>query len=72
MRVVFLFAVLLMTSCAVGGGMPQGAVAGCGNFEYTGTWTKSHTDMRVLWLSEKGAITVDEAIKLAEAVGCNE
>lgn len=61
---------LLFTGCAVGGA-PQGAVAGCGDFEYIGTWTKSRTDMRVLWLSETGNITVEQAITLAEAMGCN-
>jgi hypothetical protein len=43
---------LLITSCTSTGGVPDGAVAWCGNFEYTGTWTKSQTGGRALGVSD--------------------
>lgn len=65
---------LLLTACGATSGMPKGAVAGCGDFEYTGTFTKSETSMRALWLSDGDALarlTVEDVVTLAEVMGCN-
>lgn len=66
--------VLLFTACGTTSGMPRGAVAGCGDFGYTGTFTKSQTSMRALWLSDSDALarlSVEDVVALAEAMGCN-
>ena len=64
---------LLITSCTSTNGVPDGAVAWCGNFQYTGTWTKSQTGGRALGVSDAQVVsrmTVDDVIKLAESMGC--
>jgi hypothetical protein len=65
-------AVLLLTSCA-SQGVPAGAVAWCGSFDYTGTFTKSETAGRALGLSDSdlaARLTVADVIALAESMGC--
>ena len=67
-------AALLLTSCA-SQGVPQGAVAWCGSFDYVGTVTKTETNGRALGLSDAASVarlSVDDVIKLAEAMGCNQ
>ena len=67
-------ATLLLTSCA-SQGIPQGAVAWCGSFDYVGTVTKTETNGRALGLSDAASVarlSVDDVIKLAEAMGCSE
>ena len=64
---------LLVTACGSTNGIPDGAVAWCGNFEYTGTLTKSQTGGRALGVSDAQVaerMTVDDVIKLAESMGC--
>ena len=66
---------LLITAC--GGlrpGVPGGAVAWCGQFDYTGTFTKSQTNGRALGLSDSGlaaSMSVEDVIALAESMGCS-
>ena len=76
MRVVLLIAIVaLLTACGSTNGIPSGAVAYCGNFEYTGTFTKSETSGRALGVSDATSIermSVDDVIKLAESMGCNQ
>lgn len=66
--------VFFLTGCAgAGSQLPRGAVAGCVDVEYTGTFTKSETSGRVLFLSESQAArltTPQDAIDLANAFGC--
>jgi hypothetical protein len=72
---ITLLALLLLTACGATSGMPQGAVAGCGDFGYTGTFTKSQTSMRALWLSDADTLarlSVEDVIALAEALGCRQ
>jgi len=72
MRLLIAVALLAMTSCA-SQGVPSGAVAWCGSFDYTGTFTKSETQGRALGLSDSelaSRLGVDDVIKLAEAMGC--
>jgi hypothetical protein len=75
MRKISVFVIaMLMTGCA-SQGIPQGAVAWCGSFGYVGTVTKTETQGRALGLSDSdlaGRLTVDDVIKLAEAIGCSE
>ena len=64
---------LLITSCTSSNGVPNGAVAWCGQFDYTGTFTKSQTAGRALGVSDAQVaerMTVDDVIKLAESMGC--
>ena len=64
---------LLVTACGSTNGIPDGAVAWCGQFEYTGTFTKSQTAGRALGVSDAQVVsrmTVDDVIKLAESMGC--
>ena len=71
-KISLLLLALTMTGCA-SQGVPRGAVAGCGDFGYIGTFTKSQTSMRALWLSDATLaerMTVDDVIKLAEAMEC--
>lgn len=73
MKMLMLIPFLLIVSCTASQGVPRGAVAGCGDFGYIGTFTKSQTSMRALWLSDAAVaerMTVDDVIKLAEAMGC--
>lgn len=65
---------LVLSSCA-SQGVPSGAVAWCGQFDYTGTFTKSETGGRALGLSDSTIVermTIDDVIKLAESMGCNQ
>lgn len=67
-------AALVLTSCA-SQGVPAGSVAWCGAFDYTGTFTKSETQGRALGLSDSelaSRLTIDDVIKLAESMGCNQ
>lgn len=77
--IIVLVAALLLPSCGVLGGgangVPAGSVAWCGDFEYTGTWLKTETNGRALGISDAAVVdrmTVDDVIKLAEAMNCNE
>jgi hypothetical protein len=72
MRKISVLFLLLLAGCQTGG-IPGGAVAGCGSFEYTGTFTKSSTSGRALWLSDSDiakSLTVDQVIALAESMDC--
>lgn len=74
LRISLIVSILLMTSCA-SQGIPQGAVAWCGSFDYVGTVTKTETNGRALGLSDSelaSRLTVDDVIKLAESMGCSE
>ena len=64
---------LLLAGCS-SAGVPSGSVAWCGQFEYTGTWLKTETDGRALGVSDAQIaqrMTVEDVIRLAEAMGCN-
>jgi hypothetical protein len=72
--IMVLLSVLALTSCA-SSGVPSGAVAWCGSFDYTGTFTKSETNGRALGLSDgdlAARLTVADVIALAESMGCSE
>lgn len=72
MRLLIAVVLLAMTSCA-SQGVPSGAVAWCGSFDYTGTFTKSETAGRALGLSDSdlaARLTVQDVIALAESMGC--
>lgn len=74
MRTLILACLVLLTGCA-SQGVPRGAVAWCSSFDYTGTVTKSQTAGRALGLSDSdlaARLTVDDVIKLAESMGCNQ
>lgn len=65
---------LLLTGCA-SQGVPAGAAAWCGEFEYTGTWLKTETNGRAIGLSDgelAQRLTVEQVIALAESMGCGE
>lgn len=69
----YLVLALLLTGCA-SNGVPKGASAWCGSFEYTGTWLKAETDGRAIGLSDAALaerMTVEQVIALAEAMGCS-
>jgi hypothetical protein len=80
MQKVNYWIVLIMLSlsaigCSTSPGAPKGAVAWCGGFDYTGTFTKSETSGKALGLSDSALVTkmtVDQVIQLAEAMGCND
>lgn len=71
--------IVLMTGCvgAQQGEIPQGpgnATAWCGNFEYTGTFTKSEASGSALGVSDAQLIqgaTIQDIIALAQELGCN-
>jgi len=74
MRLLIIVVLLAMTSCA-SQGVPSGAVAWCGSFDYTGTFTKSETAGRALGLSDSdlaARLTVEDVIALAESMGCSD
>lgn len=74
MRPILLCLALVLTGCA-SNGVPTGAVAWCGSFEYTGTWLKTETNGKALGLSDSELaqrLTVDQVIALAEAMGCGQ
>lgn len=77
MKYFLLAGALFLAGCGATEGftMPQNAVAGCANVEYTGTVTKSHVEGRFLFLSKEQAAriqTVQDAVDLADSVGCNQ
>lgn len=72
--IMVLLSVIVLTSCA-SQGVPNGAVAWCGSFDYTGTFTKSETNGRALGLSDgdlAARLTVADVIALADSMGCNQ
>lgn len=75
MRVFILIAaVMLLGACGSTSGVPDGAVAWCGSFDYTGTFTKSQTGGRALGVSDSAVVermTVEDVITLADAMGCS-
>jgi hypothetical protein len=74
MRILIAAVLLAMTGCA-SQGVPAGAVAWCGSFDYTGTFTKSETAGRALGLSDSdlaARLTVADVIALAESMGCGQ
>lgn len=78
MKILTLVVVALtLCSCsALGGnnGVPASSVAWCGQFKYTGTWLKTETNGRALGVSDAQVaerMTVDDVIKLAQAMGCS-
>jgi hypothetical protein len=73
--VIALLLSLVAVSCTSTNGVPDGAVLWCGKFEYKGTWLKTETDGRAMGASDKVTaerLTVDQAVALAEALGCSE
>ena len=68
---------LVAVSCTGTQNIPTGpgnATAWCGQFDYTGTFTKSEAAGRALGVSDAQLIqgaTIDQVIALAEAMGCN-
>ncbi len=74
MKRLFVLTLLSLSSCATNG-VPAGSVAWCGQFEYTGTWLKTETNGRALGVSDADVadrMTVDDVIKLAQAMGCSQ
>jgi hypothetical protein len=66
---------LSAVGCASSPGAPKGAVAWCGEFDYTGTFTKSETSGKALGLSDSvlaSKMSVAEVIELAKAMGCTK
>jgi hypothetical protein len=73
--VVLIMLSLSAIGCTASPGAPKGAVAWCGGFDYTGTFTKSETSGKALGLSDSALVTkmsVEQVIQLAEAMGCND
>lgn len=73
-KISFILVLISLVGCT-SQGIPSGAVAWCGSFDYTGTFTKSETGGRALGLSDASIVsklTVDQVIQLAEAMGCND
>ena len=73
-KILIAVVLLTMTSCA-SQGVPAGAVAWCGSFDYTGTFTKSETAGRALGLSDSdlaARLTVADVIALADSLGCGQ
>jgi hypothetical protein len=73
--IVLILLSLSAIGCSTSPGAPKGAVAWCGGFDYTGTFTKSETSGKALGLSDSALVTkmtVDQVIQLAEAMGCND
>jgi hypothetical protein len=71
--IVLIMLCLSATGCS--SGVPRGAVAGCGQFDYTGTFTKSTTSGKALWLSDgtlASKMSVTDVIELAKAMGCTD
>jgi hypothetical protein len=72
MRKISLLFLLLLAGCQTGG-IPSGAVAWCGSFDYTGTVTKTATSGKALGLSDSELaknLSVEDVIALAVAMGC--
>ena len=75
MKLLMIVAVMLTFTACASGGVPTGAVAWCGSFDYTGTFTKSESTGRALGLSDSElakAMSVEDVIALAESMGCNK
>jgi hypothetical protein len=80
MKAIKYWIVLIMLSlsaigCSTSPGAPKGAVAWCGGFDYTGTFTKSKTSGKALGLSDSvlaSKMSVAEVIELAKAMGCTK
>jgi len=73
MKTIMLALFVIMLSSCASQGIPDGSVAWCGSFEYTGTFTKSETQGRALGLSDSAVLerlTVEQVIALAESMGC--
>lgn len=73
MRIPLIVLALILSACSTTSGIPKGAVAWCGNFEYTGTVTKSHAEGDALGVSNAAMaerMSIDDMIKLAESMGC--
>ena len=73
MRYILIAAMLALAACTNTNGIPDGAVAWCGSFEYTGTWLKTDNEGRAIGVSDTAVVdrmTVDDVIALAEAMGC--
>jgi len=71
--IMLIFLAVVISSCATQG-VPAGAVAWCGSFDYTGTLTKSETQGRALGLSDSELakrLTVEDVIALADSMGCS-
>ena len=74
---MILILALLCVSCTGTQDIPTGpgnATAWCGQFDYTGTFTKSEAAGRALGVSDAELIqgaSIDQVIALAEAMGCN-
>lgn len=74
MKLFTVLVLLLFTGCGATG-LPDGAIAGCVDVRYTGTFTKSETEGRLLFLSKDQAariVSVEDAVNLAEAFGCGD
>ena len=77
-RIILLAGAVLVAGCASGVGTqmpepPSGAVVWCGAFAYTGTWIKAESSGRAMGVSNPDLverITDEQAIALAEALGC--
>ena len=74
MRYVIIGLLLVMTGCA-SNGVPAGATAWCGSFEYNGTWLKTESSGRAIGLSDAALaerMTVEQVIQLADSLGCSD
>lgn len=79
LKIIAMLAMLFMASCAgtsateIPAG-PTNATAWCGQFDFTGTLTKTETSGSALGVSDAAIIegaTIEQIIELAEAMGCN-
>ena len=73
--VLLLACVALFAACSSARKLPDGVAAWCGSVEYTGTFTKSESNLRGVGLTSAeiaAALTPDQVIQLADAMGCNE
>jgi hypothetical protein len=73
---LLIVSLMLLSGCSMLGGangVPEGSVAWCGDFEYTGTWLKTETNGRALGVSDSAVVermSVEDVIALAQAMGC--
>jgi len=73
--IVLLIAIAMLAACSSARELPDGVAAWCGSVEYTGTFTKSESSLRGVGLTDAeiaAALTADQVIQLADAMGCNE
>ncbi|WP_237133794.1 hypothetical protein [Pseudohongiella sp. O18] len=74
---IFIALIAMLTACTGTQSIPTGpgnATAWCGQFDYTGTFTKSEAAGRALGVSDAELIqgaSIDQIIALAEAMGCD-